>query len=250
MVQRLREARLLWPTLATVVAFAILIGLGTWQWQRMQWKEGLLRELEFARTTGPVPLADLLRENAGNGVLQLDKLRFRQVEIDVRTPLANLYVWDPQRDGPAWSVISAVPLSAPVSGFDHGFVIVGTVPEKQRASLSPGAGMKTAPKVVGRIRLDAPNPSAPDPVPARAEWFTRDLAAMTEYVRKSSAPDARLLPFFIEYTGPVDPPLRRNTPRINLPNRHFEYALTWWGLAATLIGVYLAFVVSRLRGTT
>ena len=37
------------------------------------------------------------------------------------------------------------------------------------------------------------------------------------------------------------------TTRIDLPNRHLEYALTWYGLALTLIGVYAAFVVSRLR---
>jgi surfeit locus 1 family protein len=35
--------------------------------------------------------------------------------------------------------------------------------------------------------------------------------------------------------------------RLELPNRHLEYALTWYGLAATLVGVYLAFAISRLR---
>jgi surfeit locus 1 family protein len=37
--------------------------------------------------------------------------------------------------------------------------------------------------------------------------------------------------------------------RLELPNRHLEYALTWYGLAATLAGVYLAFAVSRLRSS-
>jgi surfeit locus 1 family protein len=37
--------------------------------------------------------------------------------------------------------------------------------------------------------------------------------------------------------------------RLNLPNRHLEYALTWYGLAATLAGVYLAFAINRLRTT-
>jgi len=31
-----------------------------------------------------------------------------------------------------------------------------------------------------------------------------------------------------------------------IPNRHLEYALTWWGLALTLIGVYAAFAYSRV----
>ena len=37
--------------------------------------------------------------------------------------------------------------------------------------------------------------------------------------------------------------------RVALPNRHLEYALTWYGLALTLIGVYLAFAISRLRAS-
>ena len=35
---------------------------------------------------------------------------------------------------------------------------------------------------------------------------------------------------------------------IKIPNRHLEYALTWYGLALTLIGVYIAFAWGRLRG--
>jgi surfeit locus 1 family protein len=32
-----------------------------------------------------------------------------------------------------------------------------------------------------------------------------------------------------------------------LPNRHLEYALTWYGLALTLAGVFAAFARTRLR---
>ena len=32
-----------------------------------------------------------------------------------------------------------------------------------------------------------------------------------------------------------------------LSNRHLEYAVTWYGLAATLIGVFFAFASGRLR---
>ena len=40
---------------------------------------------------------------------------------------------------------------------------------------------------------------------------------------------------------------RGGVTRLDLPNRHLEYALTWYGLALTLIGVYGAFAASRLR---
>jgi surfeit locus 1 family protein len=43
--------------------------------------------------------------------------------------------------------------------------------------------------------------------------------------------------------------MRGGTTRIDL-NRHLEYALTWYGLALTLIGVYAAFAMSRLRNSS
>jgi surfeit locus 1 family protein len=42
---------------------------------------------------------------------------------------------------------------------------------------------------------------------------------------------------------------RGGTTRVDLPNRHLEYAVTWYGQALTLIGVYAAFAISRLRNS-
>ncbi len=58
------------------------------------------------------------------------------------------------------------------------------------------------------------------------------------------------MPLVIEADVQPKPPgglPRGGVTRVQLPNRHLEYALTWYGLAATLVGVYLAFVVNRLR---
>ena len=52
----------------------------------------------------------------------------------------------------------------------------------------------------------------------------------------------RALPFTVDADARPDPPgglPRGGTTRIDLPNRHLEYALTWYGLALTLIGVYM-----------
>ena len=45
MLQRLREAGLIWPTVATIVALGVLVSLGTWQVQRKQWKDGLVARI-------------------------------------------------------------------------------------------------------------------------------------------------------------------------------------------------------------
>ncbi len=69
-------------------------------------------------------------------------------------------------------------------------------------------------------------------------------------VRRRSRSKQR--PFTIDADASPDPGARPRggTTRIDLPNRHLEYALTWYGLALTLIGVYAAFVVSRLRNSS
>ena len=62
-------------------------------------------------------------------------------------------------------------------------------------------------------------------------------------------PGALITAFYIDQLAPA-PPGGLPVPldgKYSLSNRHLEYALTWWGLALTLVGVYAAFVVSRLQ---
>ena len=58
------------------------------------------------------------------------------------------------------------------------------------------------------------------------------------------------VPFFVDADAePANPGgfPRGGATRLVLPNRHLEYALTWYGLALTLIGVFTAFARGRLR---
>ena len=111
----------------------------------------------------------------------------------------------------------------------------------------------------GLVRLPSATPGlfAAQNDPTHNIWYWPDLAAMTA----SAFPDApqgragrpagsQALPLIIEADAKPAPPgglPRGGVTRLDLPNRHLEYALTWYGLAATLVGVYLAFVISRLR---
>jgi len=68
---------------------------------------------------------------------------------------------------------------------------------------------------------------------------------------KSSSGDGgrQTAPFFVESEAAVGPPPspQPDLGRLRLRNRHLEYAMTWWGLSLTLIGVYLGFANVRLR---
>jgi surfeit locus 1 family protein len=66
----------------------------------------------------------------------------------------------------------------------------------------------------------------------------------------AEADRTRVLPFFVDAAAePANPGgwPKGGVTRIDIPNRHLEYALTWFGLAATLVGVFAVFAWGRLR---
>ena len=50
--------RLLWPALAGLPVLIILLGLGTWQAQRLVWKTDLLARIAAAEAAPPAPFSD------------------------------------------------------------------------------------------------------------------------------------------------------------------------------------------------
>ncbi|RPI44019.1 MAG: hypothetical protein EHM67_04360, partial [Hyphomicrobiaceae bacterium] len=79
-------------------------------------------------------------------------------------------------------------------------------------------------------------------------WYWPDLPHLTNSAFGASPVET--LPFRLEVDADPAPPgglPRGGVTRRDLPNRHLGYALTWFGLALTLIAVYLAFARHRLR---
>jgi len=46
----------LWPTVFTIPALIVLLGLGTWQVDRLHWKEGLIADRTARTTAAPIAL--------------------------------------------------------------------------------------------------------------------------------------------------------------------------------------------------
>lgn len=259
MIAHLRQSGLLWSTVATIVAFGMLVALGNWQWQRMHWKQGLIKGFASATAEEPVDLRALTEANSRRAGTDLQALQFRRATA-TGTLLHDLemHVWAPTPRGPAWSVVTPMQLQ-PASGdiaqtsaqsATHVLVIRGVVPaaHKDRAGRSEGdaSGVQAA---TGRIRLDQPNAWANAPNISKNEWFTRDLATMAKHMQVSVPNSVRLVPFFLEAEkamAPLPAP-QPDLKALKLTNRHLEYALTWWALAATLLAVYAVFAASRLR---
>jgi surfeit locus 1 family protein len=70
--------------------------------------------------------------------------------------------------------------------------------------------------------------------PGAERWFVRDLGEM---VRARGL--ERAAPFYVDADGAPNPGgwPRGGQTRLSLPNNHLGYAITWFGIAATLVGV-------------
>jgi surfeit locus 1 family protein len=54
----------------TLVAFLILVGLGTWQLRRLAWKEGLIAQIALQERSPPVRFSEAIARNADPQVLE------------------------------------------------------------------------------------------------------------------------------------------------------------------------------------
>ena len=233
-------ARLIWPTVAMLAALAVLLGLGTWQLQRKAWKEGLLADIAARATAEPITLEAAMRRRLGG-----EDFEYARVRVAGRWHHdKERFYYAPGPEGPGFHVYT--PLET--AGGPIVFVNRGFVPERLRdqAARRDGlAGGEVA--IVGLLR--APGERGwftPDNDPARNLWFWRDLAGMA--LSALGADASRVAPFFLDAeAGRSSTWPQGGATRLTLPNRHLEYALTWYGLALALIGVYSAFAIGRLR---
>jgi surfeit locus 1 family protein len=232
------------PTAFAVVAVAILVGLGTWQRERLAWKEGLIAALEERLAAAPVALPP---PAAWAGLSTSDE--YRRVVADVtflhdKEALVYTSGSSLRRDvsGPGYWVFTPARLA------QGGVVMVnrGFVPEAKRdAATRPDGQAAGSVAITGVLRWPDPvGAFTPAPNPATNQWFSRDPAGIA--AAKGVADAA---PFYIEQEAPEPPGGWPKPGRLHprLPNNHFGYMLTWYGLAAALLAVYGAYLAGRWR---
>jgi surfeit locus 1 family protein len=233
-----------WPSLvAAGLAFAILIGLGTWQVERLAWKEGLIAILSQRLAAQPT---DLPPPQAW-GSLDPATHEFQRVRVRVTFPRPEQAL--------VYTVGSA--LRPDVKGPGHWVMALGQVPGGQilvnRGFLpqqSPGAGTPPPPpsgpvELVAVLRWpESRGRFTPKDDPGRNLWFSRDPAAIA--AGKGWGPVA---PFYLEQEAPAASGGQPQTGpiRANLPNNHLQYALTWYSLAVVFLVVFTLFFLRMRR---
>nr|RAV91062.1 SURF1 family protein [Aerococcus tenax] len=231
---------LLGATVTTVVALAILIGLGLWQIERLHWKLGLIATINERMAAEPIP-APL---PASWPSLDLKSLEYRHLRLTGRFDNAHeLYYFTQDDDGTAgYDVVTPFALDTGGTVFvDRGFV-----PEARKDQATRKAGLIEGPTALTGVARAPQARGAFDAQsdPAKNIWFTRDPAAMAAALKLADA-----APFYVEADATPNPgglPVGGRT-RVNIRNEHLQYAITWFGLAVELIGVYLSYHWSQGR---
>ncbi|WP_298965690.1 SURF1 family protein [uncultured Methylobacterium sp.] len=234
---------LLAPFLATLVCLAILVGLGTWQLQRMAWKQGLIAQI-VARSRVEPPLVPPSPEAWDPPAQEFDRVRVTGRLLNDRETLVHGLAPGevPGRALQGYYVVT------PLQRDDGGIVLVnrGFVPTELRNPRDRAAGQVEGPvTVTGMLRASEPRAMfVPVPNPQTGEWFNRDVAGIA-----AAKGFARVAPYLIEADATPNPGgwPKGGQLRVDLPNNHLQYAFTWFGLALCLVGVFGAFAWRRLH---
>jgi surfeit locus 1 family protein len=223
-----------WPTLISLPIFIFTLGLGVWQMERREWKLNLLERIAQNQAAAPMPLDELLkgdplRREYGRVTLSGTFLHDKEFDLGARSRKneVGIQIVTPVRTDDGKIVL-----------FDRGFV---PSTRKDPATRAEGqvAGKVELTGIVRRSQVQ--RQFAPDNVPDKNMWFHVDVPLMRKMA--GGAPDPVLDTFFLEADAKPNPgglPLGGQT-WLDIPNDHLQYALTWFGIALAMAGVYLAY---------
>lgn len=212
--------RLIFPMLMGVVGLAVLLGLGSWQVQRLNWKQAAIAAIDARIADSPVPVPDRPDPT-------IDK--YLPVQATGTLTGQELNILTSRDVGPGYRVISVLETGGRRVMVDLGFVEI-------EARDAP----RTAAAITIRGNLHWPDEADGwTPAPDGDLWFARDVPAMaaalgTEPVlivaAEVSAADLGVTPL------PIDSD--------DIPNDHLGYAITWFGLAL-IWGIMSGFFIFR-----
>jgi surfeit locus 1 family protein len=236
MFKILSERGLLWPGVMTLIGLAILFGLGVWQLERKTWKEGLIAAIEARTKAEPVKLDTAIDRLGAGGDVEYMRATARGTFLNDKE---RFFYAPDQTLGPGYHVYAPLELAG-----DKRLLFV---PEALKAPEARKEGQLTGEvEVTGLLRMPAAKGFfTPDNDAGSNLWYWRDLNGLMASAFGDSGPAA--VPLFLEAEAPAPGGWPKGgATLVELPNRHLEYAITWFGLAFALAAVFAAYAVPRL----
>ncbi|MEP2783693.1 MAG: SURF1 family protein [Pseudoruegeria sp.] len=213
--------KIILPLIFGLGGAAILISLGTWQLQRLNWKETVLAEIDTRIKAAPV-IVPATPSEAKDQYLPVKAIgRITDQELTFLASTKKL--------GASYRIVSVFETGGRRLMLDRGFV-----PITAKDSLRPPVEAA----IIGNLHWpDEITSSTPEPDLKADIWFGRDIPEMAKalqtepvliVLRETSEADPVTTAF------PVD--------SASIPNDHLEYVLTWFGLAIVWLGMTVFFM--------
>ncbi|MEM6662194.1 MAG: SURF1 family protein [Pseudomonadota bacterium] len=214
------------PIIIGVVGCAILIALGTWQVQRLAWKKGVIAGIEERLAADPVAVPDAVSEAEHHRLRVTAQGRMGKRELHVLTSI--------KRIGPGFRVVVPMELGDDAEGTGRWIMVdLGFVPERLKKPMTRTDSVRWRKRlyhdrVTGLLYWPEDVDSfTPDPDIDGNLWFARDIGRMAEVLETD--PVLLIAEAHPDSAEGAKWPLPR-PPGVDVPNRHLEYALTWYGL--------------------
>ena len=222
--------RLVFPLLLGLIGAGILVGLGVWQLQRLDWKTAQLAEIESKISAASVALP-------AEVTAQSDK--YLPVTVTGRLLAPEALVLTSMEDaGAGYRVIAAMEVTG---GSRKIMVDLGFVSETNREFSRPTGPIAVTGNLHWPEEVDG---FTPEPELLRKVWFARDVERMANVLGTEQV---------LVVARSVDPAIAAITPLPvdtgNIANDHLTYAITWFSLAAVWLGMTVL-LVWRIRRQT
>ena len=230
---------MLWPSIFSIMTFIILCGFGTWQIKRLYWKEALIQRYITESQSKPISNLSEVSKSKVN--------EFKAVEISGKFLHNNeIYITGKTYEGNAgFHVVTPFKMeNNKIVLINRGWVSEGYKnPNKRKFSLVKGKV-----KLKGIIRYPQKKGYfVPDNDGINGFWFTiipnqifNFIKINTDFAVNDYYIDALRLGEKITLPIGVD-------GKPNLRNQHLSYAITWYGLALSLLFVYFSYHASSGR---
>ena len=225
-------------TAFTLLALAILIGLGAWQLQRRAEKHELIDQIAARAGAGPAPVEILF----ATGKYATYRHATAYGAFD-HTREAYVYWPRAEPPRPGFKVVTPFHL---VSGatilVDRGWVDETSKAPDRRAKGQVADELE----LTGTLQPSArPNTFTPPPDLANRTFYARDTTAIAKALGISLSNPVVVFEASTSVPGGPEP----LESKLEIPDNHLQYALTWFALAVVLLIVYLRlhYVRDRLR---
>ena len=222
---------------------AFLSGLGIWQMQRLAWKEALIERVHPGLSSKPLSVSEVEQQIKDGADIE-----YRPSYAEGRFHHDKEQHYFATHNGaPGYFVYTPLELSDGRMLFvNRGYVPITSKDQAGRESGLIGDIVRVS-GLARSAPAEKPNSFVPNNDLAKNVYYWKSLSQMAGNAYDKM--DVATVGFFLDAD---DTPVPGGKPEggvtlIQFPNNHLQYALTWFGLAAALVGVGGFFLFSRRK---